>query len=305
MLKLWLKAIRWKNLLIALGILFAFRFGIHFPFGFPSFLPFWAFLLAGLSLILAMAYGYLINDIRDLKADEVNRPDRQTFFQLYAVEDVKKMANALAVLSFLIGAFLAFYIERPTYMALPGLTILLLHQYAHNFKGRALIGNVIISFLAALMVISLLAFDVLPAFDADENVRNYYKGLIYIYISFAVFAFHITLIREIVKDLEDIRGDQMAGYRTLPIVIGERPTRLIAFLLALIFSVTGFRFSVAVFLENSNSYLVYGIISLFSLIILYLLRPGERTVNYRQVQTLLKVLMLFGVVSLVLLSFIP
>ncbi|TVQ77898.1 MAG: hypothetical protein EA358_05675 [Flavobacteriales bacterium] len=303
-MRIWFEAFRWKNLVIATTILLAFRIGIHEPIGFPSRLPDWAFGLAVLSTIFAMAYGYLINDIRDRTTDEVNKPERAKLFKKHTLEEINVVAYALAASSMLIGAFLAMYIDRWRYIALPAITLLLLHQYAHHLKGRPFIGNVLVAFLASLMVVSLLAFDVLPVLENNVDIKNQFQGLVYIYLAFAGFAFHITLIREIVKDLEDVEGDKRAGYRTLPIVIGERPSRLIAFLLALIFSIISIRFTIAVWQEDYSYWLIYAIVAVYSLYILYLLRPGERLVNYKIVQRTLKILMLMGILLLPLLSFI-
>lgn len=295
---IWLRAFRWKNLLITIFLLLAFRLGINEAFGFPSALPDWGFALAVLSTLLIMSAGYLMNDIYDRSADAVNRPERAALFKTYSEEQLFNVALYLAATGILIGGFLAWHIDRWLYTALPVVTVLLLYQYAQRWKGQPLIGNVIIAFLAGLVVITLLAFDVLPTLTEDPEVMDKFGGIIYIYLVFAGFAFYVTLIREIIKDLEDIKGDKKAGYRTLPIVWNERGARFIAFILIFVFTIFFGRFTQMMFGEQNNAWVFVLGIFLFGLAGVWLLRPGERAVNYRLAQNVIKALMAYGILLL-------
>lgn len=295
---IWLRAFRWKNLLITVFLLLAFRLGINEAFGFPSVLPDWGFALAVLSTLMIMAAGYVMNDIFDRNADAINRPKRLELFKKYSEEQLYNVAIYLAAAGILIGGVLAWYIDRWLYTALPVITVLLLYQYAQRWKGQPLIGNVVIAFLAGLVVITLLAFDVLPILTEDPDVMEKFGGIIYIYLVFAGFAFYITLIREIIKDLEDIKGDLKAGYRTLPIVWNERGARFIAFILIFVFTIFFGRFTQMMYGEQNSAWVFIMGIFLFGLAGVWLLRPGERVVNYRLAQNVMKALMAYGILLL-------
>lgn len=295
---IWLRAFRWKNLLITVFLLLAFRIGVNEAFGFPSVLPNWGFAMAVLSTLMIMAAGYVMNDIYDRKADVVNRPERSGLFIKYSEEKLFNVALYLAAIGILMGGFLAWYIDRWLYTAFPVVTVMLLYQYAQRWKGQPFIGNVVVAFLAGLVVISLLAFDVLPILIEDVGVMEKYGGIIYIYLVFAGFAFYVTLIREIIKDLEDITGDKKAGYRTLPIVWNERGTRFIAFILIFVFTIFFGRFTQMMYGEQNNAWIFVMGIFLFGLAGMWLLRPGERIVNYRLAQNVIKALMAYGILLL-------
>ncbi|MCC5916296.1 MAG: UbiA family prenyltransferase [Cryomorphaceae bacterium] len=301
-MQIWLKTLRWKNLLIAVVLLLAFRLGINGALSFPSALPNWAFVLAVLSSLLLMAGGYLVNDIYDREADRVNRPERGKIFTLYSVDFLYKVSLWLMGGGILIGGFLAIYIDKMLYIAFPMITALLLYQYASQLKKQALVGNLVISLLSGLIVISLLAFDVLPSLESDETIKENFQGMVYIYLIFASFSFFITFIRELLKDIEDIKGDRRAGYKTLPILWGERPVRFICFLLLLVFLVFFAQFTRMMLFERNTFWIfVLGIVILSGWVT-WLIRPGARTVNYRLSQNILKGLMLYGILLLPVIS---
>ncbi len=295
---LWLTVFRWKNLLITVVLLLAFRLGINEAFGFPSTLPNGLFILAVLSTISIMAAGYLMNDIFDQTADAVNRPYRAKIFKRYGVEQLFNVALYLAAFGIIVGGGLAWYIDKWLYTAFPVITVLLLYQYAQRWKGQPFIGNAVIAFLAGLVVVTLLAYDVLPSLLEDPEVQEQYGGIVYIYLVFAGFAFYTTLIRELIKDIEDMKGDRKAGYRTLPIVWNERGVRFVAFVLLLVFAIFFGRFTHMMIGEHNPSWPFIAGIFAISLVALWLLRPGERKVNYRLAQNVLKALMAYGILLL-------
>lgn len=295
---MWLKTFRWKNLLITALLLLAFRLGINEAFGFPSALPNWGFVLAVLSTIMVMAAGYLMNDISDRTADEVNRPERSAIFKQYNEEQLFNVALYLAGGGILIGGVLAWYIDQWLYSAFPVISVLLLYQYAQRWKRQPFVGNAVVAFLAGLVIITLLAYDVLPALLENPVVQEQYGGIVYIYLVFAGFAFYTTLIRELIKDIEDIKGDRKAGYRTLPIVWSERAVRFIAFVLLLIFTIFFGRFTQMMFGEQNPSWPFIAGLFIFSLAALWLVRPGDRVVNYRLAQNVMKALMAYGILLL-------
>jgi len=174
----------------------------------------WRFLIdelfwseAGLTLLI-MAGGYWLNDVFDYKIDRINRPERTLVGRLISRKKV------LAVYAVLMGGVLAAGLALPfKFQLVNSAAILTLAVYAGWFKRRAVVGNVLIAGLAALVV---------------------FTGGLFYHLTWAifwgmVFAFYSTLLREMVKDVEDIQGDLRYGLRTLPILIGLRASKRVLF----------------------------------------------------------------------------
>ena len=154
---------------------------------------------------LVAASGYVINDYFDIKIDLINKPDRV----LVGTELSRR--KAIALHSFLAGAgVLAGLLVDWKLALINGFSATLLWWYSARLKREAFFGNLAIALLTGL---SLLVLYVLYP-DAGRAVGYY-----------AVFAFSVTMVREAVKDMEDVRGDQAFGCRTLPIVWGIAKTK--------------------------------------------------------------------------------
>lgn len=168
-----------------------------------------------ISTNMIAAAGYIINDYYDVKIDYINRPDK------VVVGKYLKRRIALAVHSILnfTGIGLGFLVHWKIGLINFACTFVL-WLYSNHLKRLPLIGNISIALLtsAALLVIGL-----------------YYQTnneLIYMY---ALFAFSISLIREIIKDMEDLQGDINFGSRTLPITWGIRKTKIFIYLISVFF----------------------------------------------------------------------
>jgi 4-hydroxybenzoate polyprenyltransferase len=108
----------------------------------------------------------------------------------------------------------------------------LLNFYASSLKQIVVVGNIVVAALLAFSVIIIGIFDIVPnTFDINREQMGLAFSILFDY---AKFAFLISLVREIIKDIEDINGDNSQGIRTLPIIIGTKKTAMIAFVLLLI-----------------------------------------------------------------------
>jgi 4-hydroxybenzoate polyprenyltransferase len=180
----------------------------------------WQFVLIVLITILAGAAGYVVNDIYDVDIDAHNKPGTnvieqisiRTGWQIYAV-----LVTSGAVLTILLGD----PYRIPGIGVYIGATIML-WAYSSYFKRQALIGNIIVSVFAALVVyIVWLGQSINIPRGADITFPYH------IIMMYTGFAFLTTLLREIVKDTEDLSGDAMHGARTLPAVIGVNPSKIV------------------------------------------------------------------------------
>lgn len=221
-----LRLVRLPNLFFIALTQFLFYYCIVLRFKTPpvdSVFPIQGFYLLVIASVLIAAAGYIINDYFDINIDQVNKPGRQV------VEKIIKRRWAMVwhiVLS-LTGVGICFYVDYHY----PGhwmtvfnfICVLLLFGYSVTLKKKLLIGNVLISALTAWVIIVIYLcylyrfYPTTPGTELDPNINIRFTRLALLY---AGFAFIISLIREIIKDMEDREGDERYGCRTMPIVWG-------------------------------------------------------------------------------------
>jgi len=184
-------------------------------------------------LVLASAFiaaaGYVINDYFDINIDLINRPER------LVVEKIIKRRSAILWHWLLsgIGVSLSFYIgwqlHHTIYLGLANLLcVLLLWLYSTVFKKKLLIGNFVISLLTAWVVFILYSIEAgrYLLSDVDPVQLAAFSTVFKFTVLYGGFAFMITLVREVVKDMEDMGGDARYGCSTLPIVYGIRASKI-------------------------------------------------------------------------------
>ena len=228
-----LQAIRAINLLIVgLTLYSCWFFTANFLDNSLSFFPSIDFFNLIFTTILITAGGNLINDFYDLEADKINKPKR-----VYISHKISTQ-QALAIYVLLnLGALFATYwlclrLQTLLFLWVDILVILALWMYAFKGKKSGLPGNFLVACLTAL--VPLLAFfffqkaQIQPSVSTDflSGIAKKY-GNDWYFIFLAIFAFLFNYIREILKDLQDIKGDQMIDSHSLAIEVGEHKTRLI------------------------------------------------------------------------------
>ena len=279
--------VRWPNLLIMLLCLALVRAGLLLP-GLPprtSLLNPRFGLLVWAALLVAAA-GYIINDYYDVKIDAINRPDRLVIGR---VVNRRKAMLAHLVLSG-VGVLVAGWLHPVLGMVTLG-TALLLWGYSARFKRVALVGNVSIATLTAALVL-------LPELQL-QLARHDSHSVVWPY---ALAAFLLTVVREIVKDVEDMRGDAQHGCRTLPLVWGVARTKWVAgvFLACLALLALGATGRV---LASGHWALGLWLLLLVLLPIAQLTRlliRADRRRHFRHLSTFCKGIMLAGVLSMAL-----
>jgi 4-hydroxybenzoate polyprenyltransferase len=214
MLLAFFQLIRWPNILMLLATQLLVRYCLIGPaevavWGDPLFL-----LLVGSTLCIA-AGGYIINDYHDVKIDLINKPDRVVVGRRISRRWAMLIYLGLALLALALGALASW--KALIVNALAGG---LLWLYASYFKKQPFWGNVLVALLMALSLVILTLH-----FTQNRPIV----------VVFAIFCFGLSLIREIVKDMEDVRGDARHGCRTLPIIWGIPQTKLFVYCLLVIF----------------------------------------------------------------------
>lgn len=234
-------------------------------------------LLLILSTTMIAAAGYIINDYYDVKIDYINRPDRVIVGRVLKRRVVMAAHIILNTAALLIGLYLGWKIA-----ALHLFSIFLLWLYSNQLKRLPFIGNVAVSLLIAM---------------ALAAVGLYYQNHQPLIYTYAFFAFGINLIREILKDIEDLKGDNAFGCRTLPIVWGIRRTKDFLFILTLIYAGSLFYFTTKVGNPTLTVYFFFLLAPVSYL--LYLLTKADTRKAFARLSFFCKIIMLAGILSMV------
>lgn len=173
-----------------------------------------AIIASALSAAFIAAGGYVINDYFDLQIDLINKPDRV----LPSGKMTSRSAFFYAVSLFALGLIISIFTQNIYCLMIAFLNSLVLYLYASKFKKSCCLGNLLVAYAAASCFIY--------GGFANANLTNS--------LVIASFAFLYTLMREFVKDAEDIEGDQKIGARTLAVIAGRRAIIFISLLPALL-----------------------------------------------------------------------
>lgn len=299
-----LQLIRWPNLVFIALAQLLFHYCLLVPVfkrgkTIPVFDDKLILIILTASVFIAAA-GYIINDYFDINIDRINKPHRQ-FIPKYMTRRWAILWHSL--LSFL-GVVLSFYAgwRAGVWWIGPAnfLCAFLLFVYSTTFKKRFLSGNIIVALLTAWTV-ALLGFASFYHlyFNVDSNVALKAKILRFT-ILYAAFAFISSLIREAVKDMEDIRGDQQYGCKTLPIVAGLNAAK--TYVLVWLVVLTGVIVGVQVYAAQYGWWLLvlYGLLFILMplLYLAFKFLKVKQPQGYHQIASLAKLVMLTGILSL-------
>ena len=304
MLMAFFRLIRWPNLLIIGLILILAKTqlvdSISELSGVNSCLTPLHWWLMGLATILIAASGNVVNDIFDQVIDRHNRPTKLIIGKLITEEKAWNIYYVLVSLGVGIGVYLCVLLGNISNSLLFMLTTGGLYFYSYSYKRQFLIGNLVVAVLAGLVPFLPIYFQMM----CDEGKWTDLPWAP-ILVAYAFFAFITTLIREIIKDMEDMQGDAKQHCRTVPIVIGIQGAKLVVLLLiiALIGSVGWLQKAwLAQGDTTSFFYFLIGVQLPAILVALYVIK-GKKPKHYRLASTITKVLMLSGVLSMIIFRF--
>lgn len=299
-----LRLVRWYNLLFLLILLWVMEKWVAVPVLGP-----WGEQLSAGMLVLLMAAvaciaagGYVINDYFDIKIDRINRPERLIVSNSVTKTEAMWLFRVLTAVGILCGLALAWYIHSSTlaliFVLVPGL----LWFYSASYKRQFLVGNLIVSLCAGLtpLMVALANVAVLQLRFPDVIGYTTLVHDLYLWLGgFALFAILCTLVREIIKDLQDLPGDRELECHSLPVVIGPLATKVVVTVLtALIMGlVLWLNFAVVPFphgfTDLSTRFALYGLVVPMACS-LWLLWAARIESDYRMPQLVWKFVMFIG-----------
>ncbi|MEN8123990.1 MAG: geranylgeranylglycerol-phosphate geranylgeranyltransferase [Bacteroidota bacterium] len=299
-IKDFLNFIRWKNILMLVLIQVLIKYVLFTKFDTYTFLDDFHFFILILSTIFIAASGYIINDIYDIKADAINKPEKVYVGNKISLKKSNNLYFILNMFGLILGLYLSYYIENISFFIIYIIISFLLYRYAIYLKKRFLIGNLTISILIFLSIIIVAIFDLVPATN-DYNQQGQLLVFL-ILVKIASFAFILTLLREIIKDIEDIEGDKKINSNTIPIALGIDKTKNIIILIA-IAALLGLVYFASTYYE-SNKLIFYYLLFLVALPLLYFMvkiKSVHTKEKFNKLSNLLKIIMLIGILTILLL----
>jgi geranylgeranylglycerol-phosphate geranylgeranyltransferase len=235
--------------------------------------------IAAFAASLVMASGNIINDIHDIEIDNINKPLRP----LPSNEIKIKEAYGLYILLVIISIILSYLVSEVA-LIIVLISILLLFFYSKYLKQIPLVGNITVAFLTGLVFIF-----------GGVVVENPSAAVVP-----AVFAFLINLIREIVKDMEDVEGDTKAGVITFPIKFGSRKSKLFISLITIsLILYTLYPFITQLY-RIEYFVVVMVIVNPILVYCLKILFADQSQKNMKRISNLLKLSMVFGLIAIYL-----
>jgi 4-hydroxybenzoate polyprenyltransferase len=308
-----LKLIRIQNLLIIFVTMYLTRYCILIPIielneiakGFTDL----QFFLLVLGTVLIAGGGYAINDYFDAKIDFINKPEKT----LVGIKIKRRVAMATQIafniLGIVIGVYLSYIIKGYSLLFLFMMSILALGLYSFYLKRRLFIGNFTIALLTGLIplaavfyetkIITQQNFETFIEYNFDLNIVLSYA------LGYSMFAFLTNLAREIIKDIEDIKGDNELGRLTIPIVLGVKKAKIIiTSILFFIIALLGFINLQQYQYKEIESFIYFVVfVQLPMFYLIYHLWKSDSPKDYSSTGNILKFIMLFGILSMLVFKY--
>ena len=220
-----IKLIRYKNLLMVLLTMVLTKYAFLHSFIISSYFSHLNFILLTISVLLITAGGYIINDIYDVESDIINKPQKTYINKKISKKTAWVYYYFSTFSGLLIGIILSYNKHQTNNICIFIFTAIGLFLYSKHLKKTVLLGNILVSTFVLLIIILINNFEHININNGQNITRHIQLKQAYsfnlnntIYV-FVIFSFLTTLIREIIKDIEDINGDIKISAKTLPILL--------------------------------------------------------------------------------------
>ena len=306
-MKFLLKLIRPLNLLIIALTQVMIRYFIIIPLlGYREVYPvmtLFDFILLVITTMIIAAAGYMINDYFDVDADRVNKPHKVIIGKKIRFEHAKIIYYLLNGIAIGIGLYLAYRLQSFQLGLIFPIIIIMLYYYSARYKNMVFWGNLVVGILSGFTVFIVWLFEFFALRTEPGNFLEaqavFHKINIMVW-GFSAFAFLTSLLREMIKDMQDIEGDRRIGSKTMPVVIGNRKSSFVA---AGVTFITMFCLAYAQYYlyRHGFHYAVWYLLIAVQFLLIYLLLKlfsSSKSEDYKFLSGLSKIIMLAGILSM-------
>ena len=271
--------------------------------------PATSFFLLVVSLVLIVAAGYVINDYFDIEIDKHNKPEKLLISKVFSEKEALISYGILTFLGLAFGLASSVIVLKVKFYILFAVLVLLaclLYSYSFAYKKRLFVGNLIVAFSVAFAVFLPYLFEILYLSDnllILSLCKDIVVNIVYFVLIYTLFAFLLTLIREIIKDVEDYEGDTKIHCRTIPIVYGVSKTKTMLYVLIILSMLLLFAYCFILFKLQLNMALgLVGIVSLCLFLLMYKLFKAQNKKDFHRLSVMTKMMMLIGLLSMLFLK---
>lgn len=304
--------IRWPNLLMIAIMMLLVYHCVMSPLAYYStidvFPSSYAFYLLVISLIFITAGGYVINDYFDVETDKFNKPEKIFIPNVFSHKEAKLFYVILTFIGLASGLVSSVMVLNVKFYMLFAVIVLIacsLYSYSSTYKRKLFVGNLIVSLLVAISVFLPYLFEILYLSDnllVLSTCNDLAKNIVYFVLIYTVFAFVLTLIREIIKDAEDTEGDGRTHCRTIPVVFGLNKTKAILYVLIVLLLVLLSVYELILFeLELFVAFAFMAFVSLSSVLVIVKIYKAKKYQDFHSLSVMSKVMMLIGLLSMLFL----
>ncbi len=259
--------------------------------------------------VFIAAGGYIINDYFDMRIDEINKPDTRIVGKSLSRKQAMFFYQVMSGIGLAAGLLLSYYAESLTYAFIFLMILGLLWFYSSSYKRQLVIGNSIVSLLAAMVPFIVALFEnrfLFMEYGPSEELIFVSNTIMRWLGGFALFAFLWTFIREIIKDIEDEEGDREMESHTFPVVLGLVKTKILLYVLILFALGVGlYMILFAIPLGGSLSWRFYlSGIGIPAIILMYLIYKAQDKSDYHMASHVTKAIMVIGTLYSLLVAYL-
>lgn len=298
------RLIRWPNLIFIILTQALFRYFI-LPFVYLDAHPGYEaiklseglFYLLVLASVCIAAAGYIINDYFDENIDQVNKLPKVIVGKFIKRRSAILLHAVLSVIGLLLSLYIGYKLRNPFIPFFNFIAIMLLVFYSSTFKKKILIGNIIISLLTAWTILVLTLGEYRFRISPHDIV---WQRLLKVSFIYAGFAFIISLIREVIKDMEDIEGDLRYGCKTMPIVWGLPVSKVFAGVWIVV--LVGMLVAIQLYIIQLGWWIsalyTFALITIPCMWVLKKLYKANTSADFHRLSSVIKLIMLAGIISM-------
>ncbi len=260
------------------------------------------FALLVLSTVCIAAAGYVINNIIDQDNDEITKPKDRIVGKSISESLAYNLYVILNIIGVGIGFYLSNIVGKKGLFTIFIFTAALLYVYSTFLKRIVIVSNLVVAFILSFSIIILGIFDLFPA-TYDGNIVQMKKAFGVLF-DYAVFAFIINWIREVVKDIEDTDGDYASGIQTLPILLGKtRTAKLVSIII--IIPILLLLYYINKNLLDYTYVFLYGLLFIVGPLLFCMIKlwSAKTKSEFKQISLVLKLVLFFGILSIAVITY--